>query len=247
MFYSRIPCPVNLGYSEESHNRSTKYYPLAGIIVAAIASLAAFISFFVFPYGVTVAITMATTIFITGSFHEDGFADMCDGFGGGWDKRKILDIMKDSRIGTYGAVGLISMLGMKYVTLSSFRPALLVPVLIAGHGASRAMPVLIIRFMDYARENEDSKAKPVAKKLCNSDFAVALAIGLAPLAWLIFANKSFIPSLVLLPMIAATILLGSYFKKWIDGYTGDCLGATQQINEILFYMYFLAISTRGLI
>ena len=104
MFYTRLPCPSYIDHSENYLNKATRYFPLIGIIVGTISFLLFWIFNQIFNVEISIIIAIATGILITGAFHEDGFADTFDGFGGGWTKEKILEIMKDSRIGAYGAI-----------------------------------------------------------------------------------------------------------------------------------------------
>jgi len=136
MFYSRIPVPRSLGFSNERLNRATRYFPLIGWIVGGIGALVFYGLNWILPVEVAVFLSMMATIFATGAFHEDGFADFCDGFGGGYTREKIFTIMKDSRIGTYGTVGLIGMLGTKFLALQSLPPLIIPLVLVAGHALS---------------------------------------------------------------------------------------------------------------
>lgn len=104
MFYTRLPCPSYIDHSENYLNKATRYFPLIGIIVGTISFILFWIFNQIFNVEISIIIAIATGILITGAFHEDGFADTFDGFGGGWTKEKILEIMKDSRIGAYGAI-----------------------------------------------------------------------------------------------------------------------------------------------
>ena len=191
-----------------------------------------------FGADVALLLSMVASILLTGAFHEDGFADVCDGFGGGWTKLRILDIMKDSRLGTYGAAGLGLMLALKFLALRSLPPAAVAPVLVVAHALSRATALTFIYTHEYARENEDSKAKPVAKKISSAELAVGLLFGLLPLllyaAWQRDARM-----LAVLPLLVGVkAYLARYFTRRIGGYTGDCLGATQQVAEVVTYLFF---------
>ncbi|MGQ8335688.1 adenosylcobinamide-GDP ribazoletransferase [Sunxiuqinia sp. A32] len=238
MFYTRIPVPRSLGFSNERLNRSTRYFPLIGWIVGGIGAAVFYGLNFLLPVEVAVFLSMLATIFTTGAFHEDGFADFCDGFGGGYTREKIFTIMKDSRIGTYGTVGLVGMLGTKFLALQAF-PSIVIPfALIAGHAYSRLMPVMIIFTSWYSREDELSKVKPIGKKGKSSDLIFAVLFGLVPT---VFFPWQFLALLVPLSLLV-TFLFKKYIERKIGGYTGDCLGALQQIIEVLFYLCLLSIS-----
>lgn len=244
MFYTRIPCPKWVGHSEENLNKSTVYFPVVGWIVGGAAAGVYWVLHFLFPLEIALLLSMGASILLTGAFHEDGFADVCDGFGGGWTKLRILEIMKDSRLGTYGVTGLGLMLTLKFLALKAvvsttyFSPGHVVPVLIVAHALSRATALSFIYTHEYARENEDSKAKPIAKKISAFEFGVGMLLGLLPLlayaAWL--RNGWLL--LVLLPLWLVKTYLARYFTRWIGGYTGDCLGATQQVAEVVVYLFF---------
>jgi adenosylcobinamide-GDP ribazoletransferase len=236
MFYTRIPVPRNLPYSDEILNRSTRWFPFIGWIVGGIGAAVFYGLQFVFPANLAILLSMIATIFVTGAFHEDGFADFCDGFGGGYTKEKILSIMKDSRIGTYGSIGLVGMLAIKFLSLSSIDVKLILFILVAGHALSRLMPVLVIFTSEYARADLESKSKPIGKKGKTTDLLMAIFFGLA---WL-----AFLPILFSAIMVPALLLVTVVFRKYITGklggYTGDCLGALQQISEVLFYLGWIA-------
>jgi adenosylcobinamide-GDP ribazoletransferase len=235
MFYTRIPVPKFTGYSEENLNKATRYFPLVGIIVGAITALLFYLLQFILPKELAVLLSMAASIFITGAFHEDGFADFCDGFGGGYTKEKILEIMKDSRIGTYGTIGLIMMLAIKFLSLTNIETAQIPIVLISAHAFSRVFPILMIYTSSYSRMDATSKTKPIGKKsnLLSLIIAVLFGIGLlffihwiAVLIIIIFCNIVF-------------LIFRNYVIRKLGGYTGDVLGAIQQISEICFYLMYI--------
>jgi len=237
MFYTRIPVPKSLSFSNERLNRATLYFPLIGWLVGVIGAAVFYGAVQVLPKELAVFLSMMATIFVTGAFHEDGFADFCDGFGGGYTREKIFTIMKDSRIGTYGTVGLIGLLGTKFLALQSI-PAMAIPlVLIAGHAFSRLMPVLVIFTTNYSRDDETSKIKPIGKQGKKSDLLLAVIIGLFPLVFFVWHFMVVVVGLSLI----ITLLFKKYIERKIGGYTGDCLGALQQIIEVVFYLCILAV------
>jgi len=240
MFYTRIPVPKNIEYSDEILNKSTLYFPFIGWMVGGFGGLVFWGCQFIFPISISVVLSMVSTILLTGSFHEDGFADSCDAFGGGWTREKILEIMKDSRLGTYGTVGLVLILLIKFLSLFSIQIEQVPFVLIASHALSRYTAAGMIYFSNYARDDANSKSKPIGKSLSAMDHLIAFILGVAPL--LIFgAIYSTTYLLILLTIIPIIFFLKRYFEKWIGGFTGDALGATQQISEIVFYLGIIAI------
>jgi adenosylcobinamide-GDP ribazoletransferase len=244
MFYTRIPCPKWIDHNPAFISLCTRYFPVIGWIVGGVyAGIIVFCSFLFSPL-ISVLIAMVGSILLTGAFHEDGFADVCDGFGGGWTKEKILTIMKDSRVGTYGIVGVILIFALKIsstVELLDIVGSLpFILLLVSSHSLSRMLAVTIIYSQPYAREDQDSKAKPVATGISFSNLLIAVLFGLLPFA-IFISQTNFLFTLGLIPMILITYYLSGYFKKWIGGYTGDCLGAIQQVNEVIFLLSVLTV------
>lgn len=245
MFYTRIPVSKWVGYSDEQLNKSSIYFPFIGWIVGGIAALVFWGSEFLFSHYVALVLSMIATILLTGAFHEDGFADVCDGFGGGWEKLKILEIMKDSRIGAYGMIGMALLLLLKYtalLTLFEFMAASSLNsfwiIFLIGHSLSRFTALTFVYTHEYAREDLSSKVKPIAKQLSATEIISSSIFGFLPI--FLFSPWA-LGALVIAPLFALKLYLGYYFKKWIGGYTGDCLGATQQISEVIIYLYFIGI------
>ena len=236
-FFTRIPVSNRIPHSAEGLNDATRYFPAVGILVGLCSAAAYSISTLILPQMVCVLIAMATSVYITGAFHEDGLSDMADGLGGGWEKLRILEIMKDSRVGNYGVMAITFALLSKFVLLSNFSTGWIPLLLIAGHSFSRYCAVLIMAGMNYVREDASSKAKPLARQLSRNSLLVASGFGITPLLLLPISATLTGAALALL----ATVWLGRKLQKWLGGYTGDCLGATQQISELAFYLGALAI------
>ncbi|UMB61120.1 adenosylcobinamide-GDP ribazoletransferase [Lutibacter sp. A80] len=236
MFFTRIPCPKWIDHSPEILNKSTKYFSLIGIIVGCFGALIYWGFSFLFPQTIAIIASMVATIWLTGAFHEDGFADVCDGFGGGWTKEKILTIMKDSRLGTYGTIGLVSMLVFKFTGLN-YQPNQLIITIVAGHSISRFISAILLYLYPYVRDDITSKAKPMGHA---QKFSIVIWNGLIALIPLFFYNTYWI-FLTLIPPFISMLLLGRFFKKWIGGQTGDCAGATQQVAEVIFYLSVLVL------
>jgi adenosylcobinamide-GDP ribazoletransferase len=231
LYFTRIPVPVKVEYSEEIMNRSMRYFPFVGWVMGAVGAGVYWGLSFIVPEALALLLSMLATIFVSGAFHEDGFADFCDGFGGGYTKEKVLDIMKDSRIGTYGSIGLMGILATKFTSLYSIHDLSVPLILLAGHSLSRLMPVLLIYTSVYARKDDSSKSRAIAHKGRYYDFLMALFFGLAlqvlmPLAFV---------ACIIPVLLAVTFVFRAYTNKRLGGYTGDCLGALQQIVEVVFY------------
>ncbi len=234
-FYTRIPVPGWVGFSKGNLNRATAYFPLIGIIVGAFGGVVFWGADKILPGTVSVLLAMIATILLTGAFHEDAISDFCDGFGGGYSREQILNIMKDSRIGTYGAIGLVMVLLSRFVLLSNIDSVDLFIAMLAGNALSRLTAVGLIFSSNYVGAAENSKSKPVGERHNALTFLLALAFGLLPLF--------FIPLKALLITVPALLLtlvfFRSYILKILGGYTGDVLGALQQISELVFYLCFL--------
>lgn len=236
-FFTRIPIPDSVPHSAEGLNHSARYFPAVGILVGLLSAIAFGLSNLLYPESVCIIVAMATSVYLTGAFHEDGLSDMADGLGGGWDKIRILGIMKDSRIGNYGAITITFALLAKFVLLNAFSASWIPILLISGHAFSRYCSVLIMAGMAYVREDALSKSKPLATQLSRNALLVASAFGLLPLL-LLPLNASMTGALA---GALITIWLGRKLQKWLGGYTGDCLGAAQQLSELAFYLGALAV------
>lgn len=238
MFFTRVPVRLTQPYSDDLLSKSTKYLPLLGLAIGGVGAIVYWLACYVFPESVAVLLSMIATILVTGAFHEDGFADVCDAFGGGWTKDKVLEIMKDSRVGAYGMIGMCLLLSMKFTVLKELSPNTVPYLLISGHCISRWAATSIVFTHVYARSDASSKSKPVAKKLDTWSYVLATVVAVASL--------SILP-LVMFGAFVAVIIAKYWFiryvHKWIGGYTGDVLGAVQQITEVVFYLVALGLIT----
>lgn len=246
MFYTRIPCPENIDHSPDYINKATRYFPLIGWIVGAISFLIFYLASFLFAIPIAVFFSLIAGVLLTGAFHEDGLADVFDGFGGGWTKIKILEIMKDSRIGSYGAISLVFLIGLKFIGLTDLlakitteNPVLFALIFVNYHSLARLTAINIVFTSQYSREDESSKAKPIAKAHSYKEIAGAYFFGLTPLIGLCFFDWKFL--FVILPLFVLYFYSRRFFNKWIDGYTGDCLGAVEQMAECVCILTFLAL------
>ena len=235
MFFTRVPVQFE-NFDNADLNKATRYFPLIGILVGAVGAIVFRLSDILLPLEISLLLSMASTILLTGAFHEDGLADAVDGLGGGWTKEQVLTIMVDSRIGSYGAIGLVLVLLTKYQTLSYQLPELIPATLIAGHALSRLCAVLVMSTQSYVKT--EGKAKPLATELSLTELTLATFFGLAPMAFLQF---KFLAALV--PVAIVWLWFSAKIKSRIGGYTGDCLGAMQQLTEVMFYVGLLASAT----
>lgn len=235
-FFTRLPVPGWVGHSAAALSQCARYFPAVGLLVGGIGALVYWLALHLWPQPVAVLLSMAATLYATGAFHEDGLSDTADGLGGGWDKARILAIMKDSRVGSYGVVALVLALLGKFALLSGIDAALVPAALLAGHAVSRLCATLILATLDYARDDESSKARPATARPSAASLLVAACFALLPLAFLPLLNA--LAGVVLAAL--ATAWLAVKFRRWLGGYTGDCLGAVQQVAELAFYLGLMA-------
>jgi adenosylcobinamide-GDP ribazoletransferase len=291
-FLTRLPTPVIRDFDSSSLSQSLRYFPLVGVLVGLINVGVWWVSNRWFPASVSIGIMLAASAVLTGAFHEDGFADACDGFGGATTPERVLAIMKDSRIGAYGAIGVFLMLGLKWTALAALPVTLFPLIVVAAHAMSRWCSVALIWRLAYVRGDDDAKSKPFAGRFGGAAWILSGLIGIAgfaPLAaaWARWSGDAALPagagpvssaavssaavssaavssaaassaavSSTAVSSAAAsgaaalgagataaalaTLLAGGYFRRRIGGYTGDCLGAAQQLAEVAFLLGGLA-------
>ena len=265
-FFTRIPVTGRLaawvGFSQPMLRASSAYFPAVGMVVGGLVVLltAALMHYLPTAYAPLVAAALGTMwgIWLTGAFHEDGLADVADGLAGSYDRERALIIMKDSRVGAFGAIAVVLALLIKVALLASLGGVGLVWMCfasMAGHVISRTWPLLIIRWLSHVGDDAGSKSKPLAEQISTRSLAIALCWCAAALA-----SSSCIAAVVLagpdllaptitqvlpvLKVLAAGCLASALvfvyllrlFAKRLQGFTGDCLGATQQLCEIAFYL-----------
>ena len=241
MFFTRIPCPEIKDFQESEMEQSRCYFSLIGILVGAIGFGVFYGATFILPTPVAIILSLTATLLTTGALHEDGFADMVDGFGGGWKRERILEIMKDSHIGAFGVIALILLFALKFTLLLAILPQLnglyTLALFLCMHSLSRACASILMYQLKYVREESSSKVKSLTTPLSSSSLAMIMFFGLLPL--LLF-QPHWKLTLAAIPCVVAALIMGLYIKKKIGGYTGDCLGATQQVCELVFLMTITA-------
>lgn len=235
-FFSRIPMPGWVEYSTEKLNRSSRYFTLIGWLLGGLVALMFWLTDWLFSTAISLWLTMAFSLLLTGAFHEDGLADTADGFGGGFARDKKLSIMKDSRIGTYGAAALVMALLGKYLLLIESSNIIL--TIVIAYPLSRMLAASLIFDMLYVADTDSSKSKPLANNQSTTDLLILLLTGL-PIFLLVPWQTV---TTLILALILIRYALKYYFNKQIGGYTGDCLGAAQQISELGIYALLLVIT-----
>ncbi|HLP01185.1 MAG TPA: adenosylcobinamide-GDP ribazoletransferase, partial [Opitutaceae bacterium] len=217
--------------------RAITYFPLCGALVGGFAALGWWLATLVFPAALAAGLALVAGVVLTGALHEDGWADVCDGFGGGHTRERILEIMKDSRIGAYGVLGLVLLLGLKWQALASLPSALVPAALVAGHALSRGMAATLMATLDYARAEGPSKSRALVVRLGGGRLVIVVATALVPLVLLPVAAWWGAVALVIL-----RVALARWYRQRLGGYTGDCLGAAQQLGELVFYLVLLGVA-----
>lgn len=240
-FFTRLPIPTWVGFEPAWLQQSARYYPLVGLVVGLATSGVYAATVWVLPHAVAVVLSISTGIYLTGAFHEDGFADMCDGFGGGYTRERVFQIMQDSRIGTYGTVGIGLLLATKALTLFYLSPMVVAAVLCVGHTMSRMFSAALIWTLDYAKA--EGKAKPLAEKMETKEFVIAAATTAVVVLIVALVGGLSWSALLLGGVLAtlATVWLARLFVRTLGGFTGDCLGAAQQLSEVCFYLGVLIV------
>ncbi len=241
-FMTRLPTPRWVGFEPEWLHASARHFPAVGLLVGSWGALVLVLGQAVFTPAVAAWLSIAATVWCTGAFHEDGWADTCDGLGSGAARTRALEIMKDSRIGAFGAVGLVLMLGLKAAVLAALPLPAAWAAVLAAHTLSRSAAVALIRFLPYAGEPGQAKARPLAASVDRvawwSALGWSLLLGLALLAWRPASWGVLLACLAGAGGLAA--VCGRRFQQRLGGVTGDTLGAAQQVVEVGVLLIWLA-------
>ncbi len=237
-FLTRLPLRPAPVYSPQAMAASPRWYPGAGLLIGAAVGGVFWLAAQVYPGVLAALLSTAAGLMLTGCLHEDGLADFCDGLGGGASRERALEIMRDSRIGTFGAAGLGMVLAGKMLALAAMPAGAAALLLVAGHGASRASCVVVIATSRYARA--EGVGAPLSGGLGWGGLGFAVATGLAGLAALSVVLPAASVACGLVGMALAHVAIRAVFERRLQGYTGDCLGAVQQTGELALYLGVLA-------
>ncbi|GAB3383825.1 adenosylcobinamide-GDP ribazoletransferase [Spongiibacter taiwanensis] len=234
-FLTRLPVPPDPDYSDAKQARSTRYFPLVGLFIGAVAGMVYLVVLWLTgSVPVAVLLSMLASLLLTGGLHEDGLADCADGLLGGRSREDALRIMKDSRLGSYGVLALMMALLLKAAALIELaNVGVIVPVLVLAQGLSRWVAVSFLIDLGYARE--EGKSQSFSQPMPVRDFWLA-GLALVPLL-LVFSITTLL--LIAGALLLARFALAAWFRRRLGGYTGDLLGAAQQICEITVYLAFL--------
>lgn len=247
-YFTRLPVTGRLaqwaGYSPQRLRASAAHFPGVGALVGLFAAgVAAALLLVLKPtplaFLVAAAASTVATVLLTGALHEDGLADVADGLGGASDRGRALEIMKDSRIGAYGALALVLALLLKVSLLAligATSGSTLAVALVLAHVMSRTWPLLVICGLPHIGDTARSKSKPLADRISGATLAAGLAWMLLALGLAGWVQG---PLFALAPLVASLVALLAMirlFRRRLGGFTGDCLGATQQVCEIACYL-----------
>ncbi len=239
-FFTRIPVPAWVGHAPDRLAQAARYLPAVGVVVGAAAAAVLWLAAHLLPVSIAVILSVAASIMLTGAFHEDGLSDFADGLAGA-TKERALAIMKDSRVGVYGVIALALALLLKYEALvelaGKHTAGYAAFALMAGHVISRVLAVSIMLTLPYARTDASSKAGPAIREFGFRSAIIALPVAILVLAMAFAAGVQFHSLLAALAVgLMVRVLLAWQFEKRLGGYTGDCLGAVQQLSELGFYL-----------
>jgi adenosylcobinamide-GDP ribazoletransferase len=247
-FFTRVPVTGALaawvGFSPEMLRASAAHFPgigwLVGGVGAGVFCLAQ--TGLPGPLGALVAAALSTiaTVLLTGAFHEDGLADVADGLGGSANRERALEIMKDSRIGAFGTVALVLAFGLKLpliALLAGQGAAVFAAAFVSAHVLSRLAPLFLIRWLPYVGgEGAASKSKPLAEVISGGALWAGIAWSLPALAWLVMAQGAARALMAALLCALAAGVMARLLWRRLGGFTGDGLGAAQQVSELAIYL-----------
>ncbi|WP_108126715.1 adenosylcobinamide-GDP ribazoletransferase [Saccharospirillum mangrovi] len=240
VFFTRLPAPSGVVFNDDYLNAGSRYFSWVGVVVGVVLAAAFYGLNLLFPTPLAVGLMLGVSLLLTGAFHEDGLADLFDGLGGGYTRQAALDIMKDSRLGTYGAAALIVSMGIRWYALSvvlSTEPLAAFWLLPLLHGWSRFWSISTLWTLDYARADAESKSKPLATHFgVIASFIAAVPV----LALLLLPSVTTLIWALPLALLLRAILTG-WFRRRLGGYTGDCLGGAQQLQELLLLLVWVAL------
>lgn len=241
IFFTRLPFWRLYQPPKACYETVVEHWPLVGWLTGGVMAATLYGASMVLPYQVAVLVAIVMRLLLTGALHEDGLADFLDGFGGGGNNRqRILDIMKDSHIGTYGVIGLVLYLLLLFFCLSSMSLEMAALAILAADPYAKMLTAQLVSMMPYARREEEAKAKVIYRKITLVS-GVSLAVqGLLPIGLLVWYMGIAWEALIFIPALVMYFL---YLLIWrrLHGYTGDCCGAVCLMVELSVYLTLMVI------
>ncbi|MBY6096788.1 adenosylcobinamide-GDP ribazoletransferase [Ferrimonas balearica] len=230
-FLTRIPVPYHW-YQDIDFACISRLFPLVGGLIGSVASMVLLATAPLFGQPIAATLTILSLLLLTGAFHQDGLADLCDGFWGGQTRERKLAIMKDSQIGTYGVLSLIGATLLASQCLAALPLAHAWAILIGAQGGSRMMSGYLPALLPYARQDGNSKTPQRLHRPDARHLLVLTGSGILTLLPLLYLAPALALATVL-TMASALFVMARLQRRHLDGYTGDTLGATQQIAELV--------------
>jgi adenosylcobinamide-GDP ribazoletransferase len=245
-FFTRIPVTGRLaqwvGYSPAMLRASAAHFPAVGWVVGAIGALALAAALALWTPLIAAVLCTVVTVLVTGAFHEDGLADVADGLGGASTRERALEIMKDSRIGAFGAIAVVLALGLKFALLAALAGQgafVACAALLAAHVLSRLAPLAVMRASPYVG-GEGGKSKPMADAVSGTAVFVAVLWSLPAAALLVIAGGVVNGVAAVVAGALVALFMVRLLRRRLGGFTGDGLGATQQLSELAIYLALAA-------
>ena len=235
IFFTRLPFWRVYQPPQASYKAVVEFWPLTGWLTGGAMAATLYCGSTLFPWPVAVIAAIAVRLLITGALHEDGLADFLDGFGGGGDRARILAIMKDSHIGTYGVLGLILYMLLLGTALYSMTPTVAALVVLAADPYAKMVSSQLVNMLPYARREEEAKNKTVYRKPSLSAGLSLTVQGLLPMALMIWLTGVTWYLVIIVPAVVMYFLYLLMLRK-IQGYTGDCCGAVCLLVELAVYL-----------
>ena len=239
MFFTRLPFWRIKQVPSECFKHVVNYWSFAGWLTGGLMAAIYSVAVYMFPVEIAVMLALIGRLLLTGALHDDGLADFFDGFGGCTDRSRILSIMKDSHIGSYGVIGLICYFLLMVMLIASLPSRLACFALLAFDAWSKFLASNLVNFLPYARKEEEAKNKTLYSRMHTSEFIFCCLAALLPLFWL----PNAVYGLAILTPLVTVWTLTTWLKRRIQGYTGDCCGALFLLCELSFYVGISIIYT----
>jgi adenosylcobinamide-GDP ribazoletransferase len=234
-FLTRLPVPTG-PHAPDALARSVKFFPLVGLLIGLLSALLYSLLAPHLPLPIVALLIVGYLVAITGCLHEDGLADAADGFGGGWEREKILAIMRDSRIGTYGAAALTLSLLTRVLLIASLPSHRAAAYLIAAPVLCRWTTLPLSFYLPPARSRSEDQVDGQGARIARLTTGASLLIGSLLAFMIVFALLRVRGLAPVMAAIAVPLITGLYYNHRIGGITGDCFGATNQLTEIAVYL-----------
>lgn len=238
IFFTRLPWWRLHQPPQECYRTVVEHWPLAGWLTGGAMAAVIYFGNDIFSHSTTVILAIITRVLMTGALHEDGLADFFDGFGGGGnDRRRILAIMKDSHIGTYGVLALVGHSLLLYTALDYLPVAMAALSVFAADAYAKMLAAQAVMMLPYARTVEESKAHVIYRKM-NVRAGIGLFIqGILPMGALLYFYQGVIDykTIIFVPCLVMYALY-LFLKRRLNGYTGDCCGALFLLIELSVYL-----------